>query len=150
MDVFDIEKLIPPGIDEAIKFIPNDDETAALKKLERFETDLVVSVSGEVGRISYSLNQNSEKGRLSERILLDGIGRLHEPRPQLVSRSMSGRPIRYADWVLPGLLAMNIMFGSMFGVGGWESFGFAGRDMAFVFQICCKDCSEISSDIQSR
>ena len=26
MDVFHIEKLIPPGIDEAIKFMPNDDK----------------------------------------------------------------------------------------------------------------------------
>ena len=30
---------------------------------------------------------------------------------------MSGRVIRYVDWVLPGVLAMNMMFSCLFGVG---------------------------------
>src|SRR5581483_7076371 len=39
------------------------------------------------------------------------------PRPALEANTVTGRRIRYSDWLLPGLLAMNIMFGSMFGVG---------------------------------
>jgi ABC-2 type transport system permease protein len=30
---------------------------------------------------------------------------------------VSGRALRYVDWVLPGVLAMNIMFSSLWGVG---------------------------------
>ena len=30
---------------------------------------------------------------------------------------LSGKPIRYVDWVVPGVLSMNLMFGSLFGVG---------------------------------
>jgi len=30
---------------------------------------------------------------------------------------LSGKAIRYVDWVVPGVLAMNVMFGSLFGVG---------------------------------
>ena len=30
---------------------------------------------------------------------------------------MSGAAVRYADWVLPGVLAMNVMFSSLWGVG---------------------------------
>lgn len=91
-----------------------DDEAAALKKLTRYELDLVVSASAE--RLAYSLNADSDKGKLAERLLRDAVER-QSPRPALEARPVEGRRIRYADWLLPGLLAMNIMFGSMFGVG---------------------------------
>jgi ABC-2 type transport system permease protein len=90
-----------------------DDEAAALKKLSRYELDLVVSVSAE--RLTYS-RTDSDKGKLAERLLRDAAERA-SPRPTLEARAIEGRRIRYADWLLPGLLAMNIMFGSMFGVG---------------------------------
>jgi ABC-type multidrug transport system permease subunit len=32
-------------------------------------------------------------------------------------QTVSGRPLRYVDWVLPGVLGMNIMFSSLWGVG---------------------------------
>jgi ABC-2 type transport system permease protein len=32
-------------------------------------------------------------------------------------RTRSGAALRYADWVLPGILAMNVMFSSLWGVG---------------------------------
>ena len=31
--------------------------------------------------------------------------------------SVSGRAIRYVDWLLPGVLGMNMMFSCLFGVG---------------------------------
>lgn len=91
-----------------------DDEAATLKKLSRYELDLVVTVTGD--RLSYALNADSDKGKLAERLLRD-VAEHQSPRPTLEARAVEGRRIRYADWLLPGLLAMNIMFGSMFGVG---------------------------------
>ncbi len=32
-------------------------------------------------------------------------------------KEISGEALRYVDWVIPGVLGMNIMFGSLFGVG---------------------------------
>ena len=31
--------------------------------------------------------------------------------------AVSGRPVRYIDWLLPGILGMNMMFSCLFGVG---------------------------------
>lgn len=89
----------------------------ALKRLERYDLDLVVLASGNPGHFSYSLNEDSEKGKLALRLLMEAIARQPGARPNLELRPTTGRLIRYADWLLPGLLAMNIMFGSMFGVG---------------------------------
>lgn len=93
------------------------DEAAAQKRLERYELDLLLSATENPNRWVYSVNQDSDKGRLAERLLLDARLRQPGPRPELELIATKGRKVRYADWLLPGLLAMNIMFGSMFGVG---------------------------------
>jgi ABC-type multidrug transport system permease subunit len=36
---------------------------------------------------------------------------------QLVRETLSGRAIRYGDWLLPGVIGMNLMFSGLFGVG---------------------------------
>ncbi len=95
-------------------------EARAIRKLERYETDLVLLTSvqfGAGGGLLYSINRDSEKGKLAERLLTDDYVHLPDPKPRIEERKVEGHRVRYADWVLPGLLAMNIMFGSMFGVG---------------------------------
>ena len=37
--------------------------------------------------------------------------------PSIEKEQISGDPVRYVDWVLPGILGMNMMFSSLFGVG---------------------------------
>jgi ABC-2 type transport system permease protein len=98
------------------QFAAVDDAQGALRKLSRYEQDLYVSVSPD-GSLSYSRIEDSDKGKLAERLLKDALARAPAPRPSLQLQPVEGHRIRYADWVLPGLLAMNIMFGSMFGVG---------------------------------
>jgi ABC-type multidrug transport system permease subunit len=95
-----------------VKLVGADDPAAALQKLERYEVDAVVT-AGPGGTLTYRLNEDSDKGRLAEHLLREAAG----PGARLVRVPVAGRHIRYADWLLPGLLAMNIMFGSMFGVG---------------------------------
>jgi ABC-type multidrug transport system permease subunit len=87
-----------------------DDAAAALRRLERHEVDLVVLLEG--GGLVYSVNADADKGKLAERLLRDAAG-----ATPLEARPVTGRRLRYSDWLLPGLLAMNLMFGSMFGVG---------------------------------
>ena len=55
------------------------------------------------------LNPDSAQGQLLQQLLQYNTG--------YQTRELSGRPIRYVDWVIPGVLGMNIMFGSLFGVG---------------------------------
>jgi len=66
----------------------------------------------------YWVNLESPKGYVAERLLLwaeqQGDGR-DLPAPE--RRTLSGTAVRYADWVLPGVLAMNVMFSSLWGVG---------------------------------
>jgi ABC-2 type transport system permease protein len=100
-----------------VEMKPAEFEGAVLKKLEHYETDLVISSTEGGRRLIYSLNQDSDKGRLSERVFLAAVDRQPLPRPGVEAKVVSGKRLRYSDWLLPGLLAMNIMFGSMFGVG---------------------------------
>src|SRR5271169_2741076 len=59
----------------------------------------------------YWINENSPNGYLLERIFQNRIV------PGYERRTVQGRQIRYVDWVVPGILAMNMMFSCLFGVG---------------------------------
>lgn len=96
----------------AVEVLGVDDEAAARARLERHEVDLVVRVEGE--RLVSARAADSDKGALAERLLKDAAARTSAA---VEAREVAGRRLRYADWLLPGLLAMNLMFGSMFGVG---------------------------------
>lgn len=80
----------------------------ALLKLQQHRVDLLVDPEGK----RYWVNERSPQGALVERLLLgagDGGGYSREP--------VSGRQLRYIDWLLPGLLSMNMMFSCLVGVG---------------------------------
>jgi ABC-type multidrug transport system permease subunit len=59
----------------------------------------------------YWINTESPGGYLAEKILT-GIA-----PDQFAKQSVSGKQIRYLDWVIPGILSMNMMFSALFGVG---------------------------------
>ena len=86
--------------------------------MERHQLDLLVDLRREP--LDYWVNLESPKGYVAERLVLwseqqgaDGVG----PRSELQRHTLSGTAVRYADWVLPGVLAMNVMFSSLWGVG---------------------------------
>ena len=91
-----------------IQFIPVADLPTALPKVERHQLDMLV----DPARRRYWINEESPKGYVLERILR-GAGAQTDFNKQTVS----GRVIRYVDWVAPGILAMNMMFSCLFGVG---------------------------------
>ncbi|UHD17756.1 ABC transporter permease [Thiocapsa bogorovii] len=95
-----------------VRFIPVTDTAAAIAKVERHQLDLLVDPS-ETPR--YWVNSESANGYLVERLLLGDHGGSSRTTPQRVT--VSGAALRYVDWVLPGVLAMNIMFSSLWGVG---------------------------------
>jgi ABC-type multidrug transport system permease subunit len=91
-----------------IQFIPVDDQEKAIDKVEHFQLDMLVDLRS--GR-AYWINKNSPNGYVLERMLWGEGGKKYE------KRVVEGREIRYVDWVVPGILAMNMMFSCLFGVG---------------------------------
>lgn len=90
-----------------VRFIPVTDREDAIDKVRRFQLDMVVDVRNG---LRYWINENSPNGYMLERILNGSPGGYR-------GLTVSGREIRYVDWVVPGILAMNMMFSCLFGVG---------------------------------
>jgi ABC-type multidrug transport system permease subunit len=80
----------------------------AIAKVEHFQLDMVVDPRAEQ---RYWVNINAPNGYVLERML--GSARA----PEYERLTVQAREIRYVDWVVPGILAMNMMFSCLFGVG---------------------------------
>ena len=91
-----------------VRFVPQTDRDAALRKISRHQLDLLVSLSPETG---YWINPESPDGYITEQLLLASA-------PDVPARiEVTGDAVRYVDWLLPGVLGMNMMFSCLFGVG---------------------------------
>jgi len=94
-----------------IRFVPTDDMEDALRKVSRHQLDLLVEF-GSAPR--YWINPESTRGHFAELALLQSESRT----PAMIEKQqITGYAVRYTDWVLPGILGMNMMFSSLFGVG---------------------------------
>ena len=92
----------------AVQFYRESSPEEGILKVERQSIDLLLDLRSQPAR--YWLNDDSAKGRLLQQLLVAGDGRA-QPQP------VSGEKLRYADWLVPGLLALNIMLSSLFAVG---------------------------------
>jgi len=91
-----------------VQFIPTDDLKTGIDKVEHFQLDMLIDLR-DSGR--YWVNSDGPNGYILERLLRTG----GEARYQ--KDVVKGKQIRYVDWVVPGILAMNMMFSCLFGVG---------------------------------
>jgi ABC-type multidrug transport system permease subunit len=108
-----IADLVSPFINtKHIDFIIVDDAADAITKVERHQLDLLLDPADAP---RYWVNEHSQKGYLSERLMLSAYAEAGGPQPQ--RQTVSGRALRYVDWVMPGILAMNMMFSCFWGVG---------------------------------
>ena len=94
-----------------VTFVDQTDRESALDKLRYHRIDLLIDLHHPN---QYWVNQESARGYVVERLLRESIS---APQGALQRNVVSGRAIRYVDWVLPGVLAMNVMFSSLWGVG---------------------------------
>jgi ABC-2 type transport system permease protein len=85
-----------------------DNAEAAIDKVGHFQLDMLIDL--REGK-QYWINENSPNGYVLERMINGG------KRSGYKRRTVEGRKIRYVDWVVPGILAMNMMFSCLFGVG---------------------------------
>ena len=82
-----------------VRFIPVADVEAAVLKVQRHQLDMLLDLRGAP---RYWINQHSAQGYLAERVLQQAYG---GPVEGLTRETVSGQAIRYADWLMPGVLA---------------------------------------------
>jgi ABC-type multidrug transport system permease subunit len=97
-----------------LKFIGFHDAQTALDRLKHHKIDLVLEVGPPPYR--YWISEDSPRGYVLEKMFfvsLTSPDQLSAARRQQIK----SRPIRYIDWLFPGILAMNMMFSALYGVG---------------------------------
>ena len=100
-----------------ISFVVVNDREAGFEKVSRHQLDLLVQFDDQP---QYWVNPDSPKGYFAELALLQAdaeTGSTADTITTIAKGQIVGEPIRYVDWVLPGILGMNMMFSSLFGVG---------------------------------
>lgn len=87
-----------------IEFVVYEDLAEAQEKVQRHGVDLLVDWQQQ----QYWVNQSSPQGYMVEQLLLG-------QNLQYQKEVLIGKEVRYLDWLIPGILGMNIMFSSLFG-----------------------------------
>jgi ABC-type multidrug transport system permease subunit len=90
-----------------IQFIPVSDLRVAITKVERHQLDMLLDPSNRY----YWVNDSSPRGYILERVLRGSHS------GEFSKQTVSGQEIRYVDWLIPGVLGMNMMFSALFGIG---------------------------------
>jgi len=90
-----------------VQFIAVDKLNPAITKVERHQIDLLI----DTGKKRYWINDSSPRGYVLEKILHGS------PQAGFIKQVVTGREIRYVDWLIPGVIGMNIMFSALYGVG---------------------------------
>ena len=91
---------------EHIHFFHVRELASAITKVERHQIDMLL----DLRQRRYWINSQSANGYILEQLLLRSGG-------NMIKQTVSGEEIRYVDWLIPGILGMNVMFSSLFGVG---------------------------------
>ncbi len=92
-----------------LQMLPYSDELKARQRVEHHQLDLLIYTDGSQ---HYLYNPTSVRAQpVRDLIASDTIG------ADWSAETLAGRKIRYVDWVIPGILAMNLMFSGLFGVG---------------------------------
>ena len=89
-----------------IQFVNYQNQEDAIVKVDQHKIDLLVDFEKK----QYWVNETSAKGYIVEALLISNFSGFERSQT-------SGRAIRYVDWVMPGILGMNMMFSCLFGVG---------------------------------
>ncbi len=92
-----------------VDFISVADQGAALTKVERHQLDLLLDLDSSPPK--YWVNDQSRESYLVERLLSS------DTEISAERQMVSGDELRRIDWLVPGILGMNMMFSCLFGVG---------------------------------
>lgn len=90
-----------------VQYIPVTELTPAVGKVERHQYDLLLAPDEH----RYWVNASSPKGYVLEKMLAGLPGETWQ------KQAADGREVRYVDWLLPGIVGLNLTFSALFGVG---------------------------------
>jgi ABC-type multidrug transport system permease subunit len=90
-----------------VQFVPMRDQASGLYEVTHQRIDLLFDPAGGT---RYWVNTDSPKGYIAEKLLIAA-------EPGARRQPVTGQAIAYIDWLFPGILAMNMMFSCLFGVG---------------------------------
>jgi ABC-type multidrug transport system permease subunit len=91
-----------------VRFFTVPDADSAIVKVSRHQIDLLIDLRSAPPR--YWVNSDSPKGYIVERLLIESDASVRR-------QEVRGAAVRYVDWLLPGVIGMNMMFNCLFGVG---------------------------------
>ncbi len=87
-----------------------------IERLRQHQLDMVVDFTDD----RYYINSQSANGPLLRMLFQANSGPelpVEVGASRFVERQVTGEPIRYVDWLVPGVIGMNMMFSCLFGVG---------------------------------
>lgn len=87
--------------------IKHEDKLRSINKVGRHQLDMLLDQKNS----QYWVNDSSPSGYLLEKVLAGSGGELFQ------KQSVKDEQVRYVDWLIPGVLGMNMMFSALFGVG---------------------------------
>ncbi|WP_153914399.1 ABC transporter permease [Shewanella sp. TC10] len=87
-----------------IDFIEYQDPQLAQLKISRHQLDLLIEQD------HYLINPESRSSYFAEQLLL-------ADSQNWQSQDITGEPLRYVEWIMPGVIGMNMMFSALFGIG---------------------------------
>ncbi len=97
-----------------LKFIGFQNEAQGLKKLKHHRIDFLLKTGQDPHQ--YWVSDSSPKGYVVE-LMFKASLIPPESQSNAEKKEIQGSAIRYIDWLFPGILAMNMMFSALWGVG---------------------------------
>ena len=97
----------------AVTFIAVEDLADGIEKIRLHKLDLLVD--GDSPENRYWVNDSSPNGYIVERLLVSTLVPTEDV--QRIRHQVDGEKVRYIDWFFPGIMAMNMMFSALWGVG---------------------------------
>jgi ABC-2 type transport system permease protein len=107
---------LPPSFTNfnAIDWLGFESGDAGVKKLKHHKIDLLIEA--DTNPVRYWISDASPRGKIVERLLLGSLA-VASSEGESEKKAIQGLPVRYIDWLFPGILGMNMMFSALYGVG---------------------------------
>lgn len=109
------DSTIPPSFssNKRLQFLPFATRQAGENELRHHKIDILLDSTSKSH--AYWIDNSSPNGYLAEQVFLASF--LHKPAQVAKRQLVRGEKIRYIDWFFPGIMAMNMMFSALWGVG---------------------------------
>lgn len=107
---------IPEGLRNMryLKFIEFPTLNEGMEKLKHHKIDFLLKIGSRP--YEYYVSESSPKGYVLEQMFKASLIP-PDIKTDALKKEIQGRAIRYIDWLFPGILAMNMMFSALWGVG---------------------------------